>query len=92
MCIQNGRYSAKIEIYLNRNIPEGIISGHPKAVLLLRFYLIYIWCCSFLCPRHNMVEGHIELTLSVCVFVCLCVSLCVPESCPGRNSAVRDGI
>ena len=23
----------------------------------------------FLCPRHKMVEGHIELTLSVCVCV-----------------------
>ena len=42
----------------------------------------------FLCPRHKMAEGHIEFTLSVCVFVCLCI----PESCPGHNLAVHDGI
>ena len=23
-----------------------IISGHPKAVLSLQFYLLYVWCCS----------------------------------------------
>ena len=39
---------------------------------------------GFLCPRHEMAEGHIEFTLSVCV--------CVPESCPGHNLAVHDGI
>ena len=39
---------------------------------------------GFLCPRHKMAEGHIELTLRVCV--------CVPESCPGHNLAVHDGI
>ena len=35
-----------------------------------------------------MAEGHIEFTLSVCV----CVCLCIPESCPGHNLAVHDGI
>ena len=33
----------------------------------------------------KMVEGHIESYLSVCVFVW-------PESCPGHNIAVHDGI
>ena len=41
---------------------------------------------SLFMPRHKMAEGHIEFTLSVCVFVRLCVfafvHLCVPESCP----------
>ena len=31
----------------------------------------------FLCPRHEMAEGHIEFTLSVCVCVCVCVCECV---------------
>ena len=35
-------------------------------------------------PRHKMAEGHIEFALRVCV--------CVPESCPGHNLAVHDGI
>ena len=57
-------------------------------------------------PPHKIAEGHIELTLSVCVclFVCMCVRacvraclpvyvrVCVPESCPGHNLAVHDGI
>ena len=38
----------------------------------------------FLCPRHKIAEGHIESTLFVCV--------CIPESCPGHNLAVLDGI
>ena len=33
-----------------------------------------------------MAEGHIEFTLSVCV------CLCIPESCPGHNLAVHNGI
>ena len=32
-------------------------------------------CDRFLCPRHEMAEGHIEFTLSVCEFVC--VFICV---------------
>ena len=29
---------------------------------------------NILCPRHKMVEGHIEFTLFVCVCVCrMCV-------------------
>ena len=33
---------------------------------------------TILCPRHKMVEGHIEFTLSVCVCVCVCVcGVCV---------------
>ena len=35
------------------------------------------WCnqllLQFLCPRHEMAEGHIEFTLSLCVCVCVCV-------------------
>ena len=38
----------------------------------------------FLCPRHEMAEGHIEFTLSVCV--------CFPESCPGHNLAIHNGL
>ena len=41
---------------------------------------------GFLCPRHKMADGHIEFTL------CVCVCVCVPESCPGHNLAVHDGI
>ena len=37
-----------------------------------------------------MAEEHIEFTLSVCV--CVFVCLCIPESCPGHNLAVHDGI
>ena len=33
-----------------------------------------------------MVEGRIEFILSVCV------CLRIPESCPGHNLAVHDGI
>ena len=39
----------------------------------------------FLCPRHEMGEGHIEFTLSVCV------CLYVPESYPNHNLAIHDG-
>ena len=35
-----------------------------------------------------MAEGHIEFTLSLCV----CVIVCVPESCPGYNLALHEGI
>ena len=42
----------------------------------------------FFMPRNEMAEGHIEFILSVCV----CVCVCVPESCPGHNLAVHDGI
>ena len=41
-------------------------------------------------PRHEMAEGHIEFTLSMCVCVCVCI--CIPKSCPGHNFAVHDGI
>ena len=27
--------------------------------------------CHFLCPGHEMAEGHIEFTLSMCVCVCV---------------------
>ena len=27
----------------------------------------------YFCPRHEMAEGHIEFTLSVCVCVCVCL-------------------
>ena len=58
----------------------------------LIYLLIYFFCGGggggFLCPCHKRAEGHIELTLSVCV----CVCVCIPESCPGHNLAVHDGI
>ena len=71
-------------------LPESI-HGFMKINILTKFH--YVWiklcpleCINFLCPRHKMVEGHIEFTLSVCV------CLCIPESCPGHNLAVHDGI
>ena len=37
-----------------RLVPPVIITGHPKAVLLLRFHLFYVWCCSvFKCFNFN---------------------------------------
>ena len=36
----------------------------------------------FLCLRHEMAEGHTEFT----------VCLCTPDSCPGHNLAINDGI
>ena len=47
---------------------------------------LLIWSTVLLCPHHKMAEGHIESYLSVCV------CLCVPESCPGHNLVVHDGI
>ena len=44
------------------------------------------WDDVFYAPCHEMAEGRIEFTLSVCV------CLCVLESCPGHNLAVHDGI
>ena len=32
---------------------------------------------KILMPCHEMAEGRIEFTLSVCVHVCWCVSVCV---------------
>ena len=45
-------------------------------------------------PPNKMAEGHIEFTLSVCVRACVraCMRVCVPESCPGHNLAVHDGV
>ena len=40
--------------------------------------------CSFLYPCHKMAEGHIELTLSVCV--------CIPDSCATHNVILLGGI
>ena len=48
---------------------------------------------SFLMPgKTYRVYPVLSLSLSVCVCVCVCVCLCIPESCPGHNLAVRDGI
>ena len=44
--------------------------------------------CKFLCPRHEMTEGHIKFTLSLCV----CVCLCVPELCAAHNFISHSGI
>ena len=45
-------------------------------------------CTKYTPPSHEMAEGNIEFTLSVCVCVCLWVA----EWCPGYNVAVHDGI
>ena len=37
----------------------------------------------FLCLRHGMVKGHIEFTLSICVFSFVCLRY--PESCLAYN-------
>ena len=39
------------------------------------------WCQegTFLCPRHEIAEGHIEFTQSTCVFVFLIVHLYFTE-------------
>ena len=40
----------------------GVIAPLTPFVLVIVYILYYI-----LCPRHEMTEGHIEFTLSVCV-------------------------
>ena len=54
------------------------------AALLLTLLTNKVSVYFLLCPRHEIVEGHVVFTLSVCVFVCL-----LPESYPTRTFVLR---
>ena len=43
------------------------------------------------CVGHKMAEGHIEFTLSGCVYLCVFSSV-VPESCPAHKFVLHGRI
>ena len=43
--------------------------------------VLYVDRSCYLCPGHEMAEGHIESYLSVCVCVFECVIVCVFQNC-----------
>ena len=70
--------------------PIVIVTGHPKAVLSLRFHLFYVWCCSIfkcfnfntsVCPSFLVQSCHLFgkelLTACTCNFI-----VCGDVFCP----------
>ena len=65
-------------------MPDHALTHSSRLCYSYLFHVLFASETLFLCPRHEMAEGHIEFTLSVCV--------CVPEPCPGHNLAIHNEI